>query len=73
MTFVMILHFTSLESIQYTFLEYLPLGRYTVLVAFENTMIYKEELVGGLLKSFFEIKWYNDVTLELSSVGGHRL
>lgn len=32
------LNLASLEFIQHTFLEYLPLGRHTVLVAFENTM-----------------------------------
>lgn len=36
------LNLNSLEFIQDTFMEHLPLGRYTMSVAFENTMMYKE-------------------------------
>lgn len=36
------LNLNSLEFIQDTFIEHLPLGRYTMPIAFENTMMYKE-------------------------------
>lgn len=61
------LNLNSLEFIQHTFIEHLPLRRHTVLAAFENTMMYKEALV---VKSFFEVKCYDGVSLELSSAAG---
>lgn len=36
-------------------------------IAFENTMMYKEALA---IKTFFEIKRYDSMSLELSSAAG---